>query len=157
MKLSEVKEIIPKLDKIEFQLENGATIPLHFHITEIGQIDKKFIDCGGTLRHEQKVSFQLWNSVDYDHRLAPEKLLQIIKLSEEKLGIVDAEIEVEYQAETIGKYDLDFNGTSFILRNKNTACLASDQCGIPVVKQKINLSDLTKEQSACCTPGSGCC
>jgi hypothetical protein len=34
--------------------------------------------------------------------------LDIIELSEKILGIEDYEIEVEYQAETIGKYDLSF-------------------------------------------------
>jgi hypothetical protein len=42
---------------------------------------------------------------------------------------------VEYQAETIGKYDLGFNG-KILLLNKQTACLAEDACGIPQEKQK---------------------
>ncbi len=82
--------------------------------------------------------------------------MHIIKLSEDKLGIQDAEIEVEYQSETIGKYDLDFNGKTFVLKNKTTVCLAQDACGIPPAKQKKNLSDLSVNQSSC-VPGSGCC
>ena len=68
--------------------------------------------------------------------------------------IEDAEIEVEYQSETVGKYDLNFNGNHFVLKNKQTACLASDACGIPAEKQKVKLSELN---NACCTPNSGCC
>jgi hypothetical protein len=83
-------------------------------------------------------------------------LLYIIKLSEEKLDIEDSDIEVEYQSDTIGKYDLEFNGNTFVLKNKTTACLAQDACGIPSEKQKMNLSDLKVNQS-CCTPNSGCC
>jgi hypothetical protein len=56
---------------------------------------------------------------------------------------------------------LDFNGKHFVLKNKLTACLASDACGIPidlpakqVEKQKIKLSDLG---GTSCKPGSGCC
>ena len=154
MKLSQVKEILPTLDNVEFQLENGAFVPEHFHVTEIGQLTKHFIDCGGVVRTEKAVNFQLWDANDYNHRLKPTKLLNIIKLSEEKLGIEDAEIEVEYQNETIGKFDLDFDGKHFILKNKQTACLASDACGIPEEKQKIKLSELN---STCCTPDSGCC
>lgn len=157
MKLSEIKEILPTLDNIEFQLENGTLVPEHFHVTEVGQINKKFIDCGGVIRDEKAVNFQLWNADDYEHRLKPGKLLNIIKLSEEKLGIEDAEIEVEYQSDTIGKYDLDFNGKNFVLKNKTTACLAQDACGIPSEKQKISLSVLTSSQNNSCTPGSGCC
>ena len=154
MKLSKIKEILPTLDNVEFQLENGTFVPEHFHVTEIGQITKHFIDCGGVVRIEKAVNFQLWDANDYEHRLKPAKLLNIIKLSEEKLGMEDAEIEVEYQSETIGKFDLDFDGEHFILKNKQTACLASDACGIPAEKQKINLSELN---STCCTPNSGCC
>lgn len=157
MKLSEIKEILPTLDNVEFQLENGTLVPEHFHVTEVGQINKKFIDCGGVIRDEKAVNFQLWNADDYEHRLKPGKLLNIIKLSEEKLGIEDAEIEVEYQSDTIGKYDLDFNGKNFVLKNKTTACLAQDACGIPSEKQKISLSVLTSSQNNSCTPGGGCC
>ncbi|TGN02978.1 DUF6428 family protein [Leptospira dzoumogneensis] len=154
MKLSEIKNILPNLTNIEFQLENGAFVPEHFHVTEIGFITKHFIDCGGTIRDEKVVNFQLWNANDHDHRLKPKKLLSIVKLSEEKLGIEDAKIEVEYQVDTIGKYDLDFNGTHFILKNKQAACLASDSCGSSSTKPKIQISGTS---SSCCAPKSGCC
>lgn len=150
MKLSQIKEILPTLNNVEFQLENGAFVPEHFHVTEVGQITKNFIDCGGVVRHEKAVNFQLWDADDYEHRLKPGKLLHIIQLSEEKLGMEDAEIEVEYQGETIGKYELDFNGKTFVLKNKTTTCLAQDACGIPSQASKNN-------SSACCAPNSGCC
>ena len=151
MRLSEIKEILPTLENVEFQLENGNFVPEHFHITEVGQIIKKFIDCGGVIRNEKLVNFQLWNADDYEHRLKPGKLIHIIQLSEEKLGIEDSEIEVEYQSNTIGKYQLEFDGTNFILRSTQTACLASDSCGIPADKLKVI------SESSCCTPGKGCC
>src|SRR5690606_28161236 len=154
MKLSTIKEILPTLNSVEFQLANGTAVPEHFHVTEIGQITKHFIDCGGVIRNEKVVNFQLWDANDYAHRLKPTKLLNIIKLSEEKLGMADAEIEVEYQNETIGKFDLDFDGRHFILKNKQTACLAGDACSIPAEKQDIKLPQLN---STCCTPDSGCC
>lgn len=154
MKLSQIKQILPMLHNVEFQLENGTFVPEHFHVTEVGQVFKHFIDCGGVVRTEKNVNFQLWDADDYEHRLKPAKLLHIIKLSEEKLGMEDAEIEVEYQGETIGKFDLDFNGTHFMLRNKQTACLAQDACGIPSEKKKITLSELN---NTCCIPDSNCC
>lgn len=156
MKLSEVKQILPTLENVEFKLENGTFVPEHFHVTEVGMITKNFIDCGGVIRKENVVNFQLWNADDIEHRLKPKKLLNIIQLSEEKLGIDDFEIEVEYQSETIGKYDLEFDGEKFLLKNKTTACLAQDACGIPVEKQKKNLADLSVSAS-CFTPNSGCC
>ena len=155
MKLSEVKQILPTLENVEFQLENGTFVPEHFHVTEVGMINKNFIDCGGVIRNEKVVNFQLWNADDLEHRLKPGKLLNIINLSEVKLGIEDHEIEVEYQSETIGKYDLEFNGKTFVLRNKMTACLAPDACGIPSEKVKRNLSELKLVSK--CAPNSGCC
>lgn len=157
MKLSDVKDLLPTLDNVAFQLENGTFVPEHFHVTEVGIITKNFIDCGGVIRNEQVVNFQLWNADDFEHRLKPGKLLNIIQLSEEKLGIGNFEIEVEYQSETIGKYDLEFNGKNFVLRNKTTACLAQDACGIPTEKQKINLRELNVASGSSCTPDSGCC
>lgn len=157
MKLSEIKEILPALDNVVFQLENGTFVPEHFHVTEIGFITKKLIDCGGTIRNEKTVNFQLWNASDFEHRLKSARLLNIIRLSEEQLGIEDAEIEVEYQGETIGKYSLDFDGRNFVLKNKQTACLAQDVCGISSEKQKRNLSALPVNNVNTCTPGAGCC
>ena len=156
MKLSEIKQILPTLENVEFQLENGTFVPEHFHVTEVGMITKNFIDCGGVIRTEKVVNFQLWNADDFEHRLKPNKLLNIIKLSEEKLGIEDFEIEVEYQSDTIGKYDLEFNGKTFVLVNKTTACFAQDACGIPSEKQKKNLTELSANQTVC-KPNSGCC
>ncbi|KAB1066581.1 hypothetical protein F6U93_14280 [Tamlana haliotis] len=155
MTLSEVKNKLENLEQIGFQLPNGTLVPSHFHVTEVGKITKHFIDCGGTVRQEEVVNFQLWNANDYDHRLHPEKLLHIIELSEKTLEIGDLEIEVEYQDTTIGKYGLDFDGTNFLLTTKQTDCLAKDNCGIPEEKPKIKFSEFNTANS--CTPGSGCC
>jgi hypothetical protein len=155
MKLSEVKSNLKELDQIAFQLPDGSLVPNHFHVTEVGSVTKKFIDCGGTLRKEEVVNFQLWNANDYDHRLHPGKLYDIIELSEKLLGLSDEEVEVEYQGETIGKFGLEFDGQHFLLTSKATACLAQDKCGIPAEKPKVKLSDL--RASNACTLESGCC
>jgi hypothetical protein len=109
------------------------------------------------VRHEKVVNFQLWEANDFDHRLAPKKLNDIIALSERQLGLEDAEIEVEYQSETIGKFGLEFSNGIFQLTSKQTNCLASDHCGIPPEKLKVKLSDLQSSASSCCTPGGKCC
>jgi hypothetical protein len=156
MNLSEIKHILSKLNTVVFQLPNKSFVPEHFHVTEVGVINKKFIDCGGTLREEKRVNFQLWEANDFDHRLAPSKLIDIISVLENTLNIdCNLEIEVEYQNETISKYNLDFNGSDFVLVSKQTACLALDACGIPQEKIKMNLSEITTQNS--CKPGSGCC
>ncbi|MCX6182968.1 MAG: DUF6428 family protein [Bacteroidetes bacterium] len=157
MKLSQIKNILTSLEAVNFELPDGTMVPVHYHVTEVGQITKNFIDCGGTIRQEKKVNFQLWEANDTDHRLAAQKLLKIIALSEKALNIEDAEVEVEYQTTTIGKYGVEFNGKNFELVSLSTACLASDSCGIPAEKMKLNLVDLGAKESSCCAPGGGCC
>ena len=157
MKLSEIKEILTTSEAVNFKLPTGESVPEHFHVTEIGLVTKHFIDCGGVERLEKVINFQLWNANDTEHRLKPQKLFNIIALSEKKLGITDLEIEVEYQANTIGKYDLNYNGKDFVLVSKQTACLATDACGIAPVKQKVQLVELQTASQSCCTPGGGCC
>jgi hypothetical protein len=145
MKLSEIKHHLQAAEFVNFRLPSGAYVPEHFHVTEIGSVDKNFIDCGGRLRAEKVISFQLWNADDREHRLKPQKLLSIISISEKILNIEDSEIEVEYQTDTTGKYDLDFDGKDFLLLYKQTACLASESCGIPSGRQAMEI-----KQSSCC-------
>jgi Family of unknown function (DUF6428) len=151
MKLSEFKNKLAEVSEVTFVKPDGKTIPAHFHITEVGQINKRFIDCGGTVRSENNVTMQLWESIDVWHRLKPLKLKNIIQLSEQKLEIGDHEVEIEYQADTIGKFHVEFKDGKFYLLPTNTACLATDQCGIP------SLESIKEKVQSCCTPGSGCC
>jgi hypothetical protein len=157
MKLSDFKQRLDSATELNFQLPDGTLVPNHFHVTEVGQVTKHFIDCGGTVRHEKTINFQLWEAGDYDHRLAPKKLNDIITLSEKVLSVEDAEIEVEYQSSTIGKYGLEYDGKNFLLTAKQTACLASDSCGVPAEKLRLKMSDLQVSETSCCTPGGGCC
>ena len=154
MKISEIKQSLTGLAAINFKLPTGEYLPPHFHVTEVGLVTKHFIDCGGTERRETVANFQLWEAGDYDHRLAPQKFLHILQLSEKILGREDLTIEVEYQQDTISKFGLAFDGTDFILTAKQTACLAQDACGIP--SHQLVLPQL-QTAAACCTPGGGCC
>lgn len=151
MKLSQIKKHLLTAEAVNFKLENGALVPENFHVTEVGVVTKHFIDCGGKERIEKVANFQLWDANDYEHRLKPAKLLKIISLSEQKLGMEDLEIEVEYQTETIGKYGLDLVNNEFVLTNKNTACLALAFCGIPTI------ATIKEKVESCCTPGGVCC
>lgn len=156
MTLSDIKKHLSQLETISFTLPDGSLVPNHFHVTEVGQVAKHFIDCGGTVRQEKKVSFQLWNADDYDHRLHPEKLVKIIALSEEIFNLEGLDIEVEFQGEqTIQKFGLEFKNNTFQLTSLVTDCLAKDKCGIPEPKQKLQFSDIQAGDS--CAPGSGCC
>jgi hypothetical protein len=156
MKLSEIKNHLAQVESVNFRLEDGTRVPEHFHVTEVGVVTKDFIDCGGTVRHEKVANFQLWDANDFEHRLKADKLLKIIALSEKILSMEDLEIEVEYQAQTIGKYDLGYNGQDFLLLAKKTACLAGESCGVPEVKPKLQMLNLAFSDSVC-SPGGGCC
>ena len=153
MLLSAFKQKLGEIETLEFQLPDGQFVPAHFHITEIGNVSRDYIDCGGTLRKENKLNLQLWVSSDSDHRLAPDNLLNILQLAEKQLGFSNEEVEVEYQQSTIGRYELAFNGTVFQLINTQTACLALDQCGIPQEKPRVRVT----VGGLSCDPNSGCC
>ena len=153
MLLSAFKQKLGEIETLEFQLPDGQFVPAHFHITEIGNVSRNYIDCGGTLRQENKLNLQLWVSSDSDHRLVPDNLLNILQLAEKQLGFSNEELEVEYQQSTIGRYELAFNGTVFQLINTQTACLAPNQCGIPQEKPRVRVT----VGGLSCDPNSGCC
>lgn len=158
MTISEFKSALIQKDSINFTLPNGESVPVHFHITEIGVTTKHFIDCGGDIHEEKRANIQIWVADDYDHRLTSPTLLNIFKLSEKVLKEEDLEIEIEYQTDTIGKYGLTMIDNSFQLIAKETDCLAKVKCNIPLQKPKIRLSELTLvNQSNGCTPGGSCC
>ena len=151
MLLSQFLLALNQVEEFRFQTPEGSFVPPHFHITEVGMTHKHFIDCGGTERKESKVNFQLWSSDDVYHRLKPQKVIDIIRLSQQRIGLSDAEIEVEYQGRTIEKYALGFDGSSFQLVSKATDCLAKDNCEVPEKLPETSTDD------SCCDPASGCC
>ena len=153
MLISAFKQTLRELDTLKFQLPNGEFVPAHFHITEVGNITRNFIDCGGVQRQENKLNLQLWVASDTDHRLDPTNLLNILQLAEKQLGNSNLEVEVEYQQSTIGRYKLAFDGTVFELINTQTACLAPKQCGIPQEKTRVRVT----ANGLSCNPNSGCC
>jgi hypothetical protein len=137
MKISELKKHLLTVEEVNFELKDGNKVPSHFHVTEMGIVTKHFMDCGGVVRNEKVASLQLWDSSDFEHRLSPGKLLKIMSKTEAMLGMEDLDIEVEYQSGTVGKYGLDFNGTS----------------------AKGKMPDLIEVEGKgdCCVPGGGCC
>ncbi len=158
MRLSQFKAQLENSEQFSFQLPNGLLIPAHFHITEMGLMTKNFIDCGISIHSESKVTFQLWFASDFEHRLTSKNTLKIIEMSSKIIGNEDFEIEVEYQMqETIGKFGLDFANGNFQLTKKETACLAQDTCGFPVVKTKVNLKNLVETSQTCCSSDENCC
>jgi len=156
MKLSQLKAFLAAKETLNIELPDGNSVPAHFHVTEVGEVSRTFVDCGGTLRRERVANLQLWSATDYDHRLHPEKLVHIVELAEKQLGLADLPVEVEYQGpDSIVRYDLEAVDGKLLLTGKQTACLALEACGLPA-KKSVSLSNLISSSGAC-TPGGGCC
>jgi hypothetical protein len=135
-----VQDLVPFLEfnsdsSLRFVLPSGEFIPDHFHVTEIGRIEKNFIDCGGTRRHSVACMLQTWTANDLDHRLTAGKLAKIFKLAAPVLKATDLPVEVEYGTEVAAQYALDKvevtpKALNFVLTAKQTDCLARDKCGV---------------------------
>ena len=154
MKLNEFKTILSGLYHPAFALPNGEQVPAHYHLTEVGEITKNFVDCGGTVRHEKVVNFQLWIADDFDHRLEAQAVIGIIEMAESELGLGNLDVEVEYQSDTICKSGLEFDWQVFQLTSTQTDCLAKEKCGIPTAE---SISLKVSQSSSACSPESGCC
>lgn len=120
---------------LTFMLPSGEKMPDHFHVTEVGRVEKDFIDCGGTRRQETSCLLQTWTSHDVEHRLQAGKLAKILKLAAPILGSEDLPVQVEYGPEVAAQYylsqvEVSLLGLRLWLVAKQTDCLAKDQCGV---------------------------
>lgn len=151
MNISELKNLLGQhpVKRVSFLLPDMTTIPVHFHITEVGHIQKNYIDCGGTLRASSACVLQAWVANDEDHALSAGKLAAILKLADKILPSDDLQVEVEFEAPLISQFpvasaDVTADAVVFHLATKHTDCLAKEKCGI-------------ESESACCSTKSGCC
>jgi hypothetical protein len=138
MTITELKDVLNlNPDKgLKFVLPNKETIPARFHITEVGHVQKNFIDCGGTRRTTSACVLQAWVAThDEDHALSAGKLASILKLAKKILPSEDLAVEVEFEAPYISQFPIASAETSgdalvFRLGTKHTDCLAKEQCGL---------------------------
>jgi hypothetical protein len=122
-------------EKMHFMLPDKSFVPAHFHITEVGRVQKDFIDCGGTVRSATTCLLQVWVAHDVAHRLETTKLAKIIEIAQPLLGSDQLPMEIEYEGEAISQYPLGGaestpSGLLFYLGSKHTACLAPEKCGV---------------------------
>jgi hypothetical protein len=118
---------------VRFLLPNGDSVPAHAHVTEVARIDKRFIDCGGTLRTDALCRLQTWFSDDVEHRLVAGKLAKILDMAGPILLSNDLEVDVEHEVGFISQFPLEsveMSSTEIVLRlgERHTACLAMDKC-----------------------------
>jgi hypothetical protein len=135
MKLHELKDVLAQnpAATVRFQLPGGEFVPAHAHVTEVARMDKRFIDCGGTLRTEALCRLQTWFAGDLDHRLTAGKLAKIFALAESVLLTDDLDMEVEHEIGCItqfpiGSAEVTDNEIILHLTERHTACLAMDKC-----------------------------
>lgn len=135
---------------VSFVLPDGGRIPAHAHITEVGRIDREFLDCGGVLRRTSFCCLQAWVADDTDHRLSAGKLVTIIGRALEPLGLAALPVEVEYEDGLISQFPVVSvsAGDAVVLHlgTKHTDCLAKEIC-LPA----------PGATEGCCKPDSGCC
>jgi hypothetical protein len=138
MKLTELKAALASHpdSHLRFLLPDGRAVPAHAHVTEVARIDKRFVDCGGTLRTDAMCRLQTWVADDLHHRLRAGKLLAILGKAASVLQSEDLEVDIEHQAGWISQFPLESvevrNGELVLrLTERHTACLAEDKCKVP--------------------------
>ena len=126
---------------------DGEPIEAQFHVTEVGRVQKDFVDCGGTVRRVVTCLLQTWVGDDTDHRITGGKLLKAFDYAAPVLGGEDLPVELEYEACNVVQLRVvsiiaEAGRLVIQLGGKHTDCLAKDVC-LP--------------SAGTCQPGSGCC
>jgi len=137
--------------RIVFVLPDGGMIPSHAHVTEVGRVDRRFLDCGGTLRQASFCCLQTWVADDTQHRLAAGKLAAILERAAQPLDLGDLPVEIEYEDGFISQFPVlagrvHEGALVFELGLKHTDCLAKELCLLP-----------GKTEAPSCCGGSNCC
>jgi hypothetical protein len=130
---------------LRFRLPTGGLAPIHLHLTEVARVEKRFIDCGGTIRTEVTARLQLWTADDTDHRVGCAKALQVLGRGAELVGSTALPLEVEYDFPLLTVFPVlgsvvEGQERIILLGAKHADCLAPDVC-VPKT----------------CQPGAGCC
>ena len=150
MTIAEFKEHLRKNPDatLRFLLPDGGLIPVHAHVTEVGRVDKTFVDCGGTVREVNSCLLQTWVADDTDHRLPPRKLADVLDRASGILRSDELPVEIEYEDCSVSQFpvsaaEAEDGSLVFALVTKHTDCLAKDVC-------------IPKAADACCS-AAGCC
>ncbi len=149
--ISEVCAALAAADELPITViwPDGEPIEAHFHVTEVGRVQKDFVDCGGTVRRVVTCLLQTWVGDDVDHRITGQKLLKAFAFAAPVLNGEDLPVELECEACNVVQLrvvavERTAESLGIRLAGKHTDCLAKELC-IPTTK------------TASCPPGSGCC
>jgi len=146
-----------------FRFPSGETLPLHFHITEVGKVTKDFVDCGGARRTSHTCRLQTLVANDVDHRLLTDKLSGILAKTIEVLSLDgDLTVDVEIQRETIAVYEIAScavanNTLTFTLQPTKTACLAPEACKLDTTPNTLQILPINGGSGICDDTSTDCC
>jgi hypothetical protein len=157
MKLSQFNDLLDAHPEKPFHLilPGSTMVPVSFHITEVGHVTKKFIDCGGKLHTVESCQLQAWLGPDADHRLRAGKMAGVLNQASAK-GVLpadeDLDVEIEYEHTAISQYTIESHDVTesavvLSLAAKHTDCLAKESC----------LPSLPMARAAASSCGCGCC
>lgn len=141
------------------RLPDTSDVPVSFHVTEVGRIDKTFLDCGGTRREKTTCQLQVWVGQDFEHRIETQKMVGILKMGEVLLPDDSVPVEIEYEDRVISQYTIEDHEVSAVaitlqLAHKHTECLAPELCGLDM--PSLRLPSLPGQSTPCCAPGRPC-
>ncbi|YCM44255.1 DUF6428 family protein [Verrucomicrobiaceae bacterium 227] len=139
---------------ITLALPDGTTAPAHFHITEVGQLTRSFLDCGGKKHRVETCLLQVWTAQDYNHRIQAGKLANIVTLATDLFDDSNIPVEFEHEAPVLTQMPItSFEVTNgqlvFNLTHKATDCLAKDIC---IPRPDFTLPDIPNSGLKSSTP-----
>ncbi len=157
------------------RLPDGTDVAPHFHVTEVGHVKRRFVDCGGTRREVESCLLQTWVADDVEHRLTAGKLAGIFGHADEILPHRDLPVEIEHEKGVISQYPvrgavMEAGQLVFTLGLKHTDCLAKELClpGVcgpertpesapsPALASGPGIKLVLAKEESCCA-GGGCC
>ncbi len=161
MTLHTLKQLLAEHPQHHFRLRlpDDSEVARSFHITEVGRIDKVFLDCGGTRREQSTCQLQVWVGKDFEHRIETQKMAGILKKAEPLLPDDSLPVEIEYEDRVISQYTIaghEIGDATVILQlaQKHTECLAPELCGLEM--PSLRLPPLPGQSTPCCGPGGRC-
>jgi hypothetical protein len=130
-KLHSVLQTNPELFP-RFVLPDGDYIPAHAHVTEVGHVVRRFIDCGGLTGKEERAVLQTHVGNDTDHRLRSDVFAKILELGNRVIPSADLDVDVEYDCCVVSQYPIaearpDGEHLNLILRRGRTQCRAQER------------------------------
>ncbi|MCJ8209059.1 DUF6428 family protein [Mucilaginibacter sp. RS28] len=167
----------PALD-LQFQYEAGKWVKPSYHITEIKLAPITSVDCGGVVNKWTEVIVQLLEPENEQQLRAMKvrKALSIIDIVQKAVPLAsDAVVKIEFGNSTFATrqmlpaaihihgenlvIDLQADAVQCKAETRGGSCgtgAETEACCVPAAKPKVALKNLATE-TACCTPGSGCC